>query len=142
MPIAAEAVKQQVSRLRDAYGSGQHNASRDGGSRKHAGIDIVVSSGESVFSPISGRVVRQAFPYRNDPNYVGVVIEGTDEWQGYEVKLFYVEGLFSGPVKQGDVVGLAQDLTTKYPGITNHIHVEVRLNRVALDPREIWGQCF
>jgi hypothetical protein len=142
MLIASEIVKQQHSRVKDKFGSGQYGVSRDGGKRAHAGLDIVVPSGEIVFSPITGNVIRQAFPYKEDKNFVGVVIEGINEWAGYEVKLFYVEGLFSGKVYQGDPVGLSQDLNKRYPKITNHVHVEVRLKGNALDPTEIWGQCF
>lgn len=29
-------------------------------------------------------------------------------------------------VSAGDVLGAAQDLTGRYPGITNHVHVEMR----------------
>jgi hypothetical protein len=140
MTIASEVVKLQQSRLRDAFGSGQYRASR--GTRKHAGIDIVTAAGETIFAPITGSVVRQAFPYKSDKNYVGVVIKGSGDWQGYEVKIFYVEGLFSGPVSQGEVVGLAQDLTKKYPGITNHVHLEARLNGKEIDPRELWQMSF
>jgi hypothetical protein len=91
---------------------------------------------------VSGEIVRQAFPYKDTKDFAGVVIKGNGDWSGYEIKLFYVEGLFSGAIAQGDVVGTSQDLTKRYPGITNHVHVEVRLNGEGIDPREIWGQCF
>jgi len=70
------------------------------------------------------------------------VIRGTRDWMDYEVKLFYVSGLFTGTVKQGEIVGLAQPISTKYPGMTNHVHVEARRNGEALDPLELWAGCF
>lgn len=142
MPIAAEVVKMQSSRVLDGFGSGQYHSSRDGGKRRHAGLDIIVPPGEAVFSPISGNIVRQAFPYKDTKDFAGVVVKGDGDWNGYEIKLFYVEGLFSGSITQGSVIGTSQDLTKRYPGIINHVHVEVRFKDEMVDPREIWGQCF
>ena len=77
-----------------------------------------------------------------DSRYRGVVINGTGEWKGFEVKVFYVEGSFSGPVRVGDIVGQAQNVARKYPGITNHVHLEVRKNGKVLSPFEVFGSCF
>src|SRR5262249_44317344 len=118
------AITNGPSRRTDAWGSGQYGAGRGG--RKHHGLDIVARPAESIHSPIDGDLVREARPYATDRRFTGVVIRGTGSWLGYEVKLFYVDGEFSGPVRAGDVVGHAQDLAVKYPGITNHVHFEVR----------------
>lgn len=142
MPFAVPIVRDQKSRQRDRFGSGQFHASRDHGSRPHQGLDIVAAAGEQIFSPIDGTVVRDAQPYPNDPTFRGVVIQGTEEWEGYEVKMFYVQGLRSGPVDAGAPVGFAQDLSKKYPGITNHVHLEVRKNGVLLSPNELYALCF
>lgn len=37
-------------------------------------------------------------------------------------------------VEQGEAIGTAQDLTIKYPGITNHVHFEITLNGEQVDP--------
>jgi hypothetical protein len=49
-------------------------------------------------------------------------------------------------VSQGEVIGVAQDLTNKYPGITNHVHLQLQgsnlegldyivyKNKIYLDP--------
>jgi len=115
------------SRATDKYGSGQFHAGRSmGGNRySHQGLDIAVQPKDRIFSPVEGNVVREAIPY---PPFSGVLIRGTGQYAGYEVKLFYVNGLACGAVSAGDYIGNAQDLTIKYPGITNHVHMEVRKN--------------
>lgn len=140
MNFASEVVRSQRSRRTDRYGSGQFGSRR--GARLHQGLDIEAQPGEAVFSPIEGDVVREALPYADDPSLSGVVIQGSGNWIGYEVKLFYVEGLFCGKALPGARVGRAQDLTLKYPGITNHVHLEVRMGGKALSPMEIYGMCF
>ena len=95
-----------ATRLADAWGSGQYGAGR--GARTHHGLDVVAFPGEAVSSPIGGSVVREAHPYADDPTFRGVVIRGTRVWEGYEVKLFYVEGLFAGDTRAGQVIGRAQ----------------------------------
>lgn len=141
-PIAEEIVSNLKSRVRDAYGSGQYGASRDAGVRKHNGIDIIVAPGEKIFSPIKGNIVRQAMPYRDDPNYKGIILKGIQEWDGYEIKIFYIEGLFSGQSFATQEIGYAQNLSLKYPGITNHIHVEVKYLGIQIDPFTIWQYSF
>lgn len=142
LPQAKEIVANQKSRVRDAYGSGQYGASRDANARTHKGIDIIVASGEKIFSPIKGNIVRQAMPYRDDSSYKGIVLKGVDEWDGYELKIFYVEGLFSGRATETQEIGSAQNLTLRYPTITNHIHLEVRYLGVLKDPFTIWNYSF
>ncbi|MFP5263085.1 MAG: peptidoglycan DD-metalloendopeptidase family protein [Blastocatellia bacterium] len=128
------------SRNIDRYGSGQFGASR--GNRAHHGLDIMARPGESVLSPIDGDVIRESMPYPQDPRYRGLVIRGTGQWDGYEVKMFYVLGILSGQVKAGQIIGTAQDLSGRYPGITNHVHIEVRLRGNLLAPMDMFGICF
>lgn len=142
LPIAKEIVSNQKSRIRDAYGSGQYGSSRDGGVRTHKGIDIIVLPGEKIFSPIKGNIVKEAMPYGNDPSYKGIVLKGVEQWDGYELKIFYVEGLFNGIAIELQEIGAAQNLTLKYPGITNHIHLEVKYNGVQVDPFTLWQYSF
>jgi hypothetical protein len=108
----------------------------------HQGLDIEAKPGEEVYSPIEGEVIREALPYADDPSFRGLLIRGAGAWAGYEVKLFYVEGLLCGKAIPGQSIGRAQDLTFKYPGITNHVHLEVTVDGKALSPTEIYGQCF
>lgn len=140
--IAAYIVDNQKSRISDAWGSGQFGAQRNKGERTHNGLDIVVKSGDKIYAPFRGTIIREAVPYKNDKSYRGIVVKGLGEWAGFEIKIFYTEGLLSGEVKKGDVIGTAQDLTIKYPKITNHIHVEVTKNNQRIDPFEIWQMSF
>lgn len=128
------------SRTTDKFGSGQPGASRGG--RRHMGIDIVATPMQRILSPIEGNVFREAFPYPNDPLMRGILIRGSGLYAEWEIKLFYVLGLFSGPVKYGGLIGHAQDLQKKYPGITNHVHLEVFRNSLQVDPREPFGMSF
>lgn len=133
-------VKSMRSRRMDRFGAGHYGASR--GKRKHNGLDIETAPGEEIYSPIHGDVVRQAFPYANDLSYGGVVIRGVGQYAEYEVKLFYVQGLICGRVSAGSTVATAQNLGAKYPGITNHVHMEVRCRGTLLDPTTVYGMCF
>lgn len=110
----------------DAFGSGDFGASRDGGKRTHEGVDYVVAPGGSVRSPISGEVARLGYAYRGVGGYR--IVEIVNSETKIKARILYV----APTVKVGDVVtagqeiGTAQDLNTRYPGITNHVHVELR----------------
>ena len=128
------------SRGTDAHGSGQPGASR--GHRDHHGIDVVAHPMQRILSPVDGDIIREAFPYRDEPSMRGIHIRGTGLYAGWEFKLFYVLGLFSGKTKSGQLVGHAQSLASKYPGITNHVHMEVFRRGLQVDPREPFKLCF
>ena len=126
------------SRGSDRWGSGSFGAPR--GSRQHNGLDIAVVKGEDVLSPIDGVVIRKAYPYASDLSYTGVLIEGAGVHAGIIVKMFYISpspSIIGSHVKAGDKIGSAQDLTRKYSDITNHIHIEVIKDGVALDPKRM-----
>jgi murein DD-endopeptidase MepM/ murein hydrolase activator NlpD len=136
MPPPFHKVTSGGRRKHDAWGSGAFGASRTGHS--HQGLDFVAMAGESVLSPVDGVVTRQLWPYATDTRYTGLEIDGSGEWAGYKIKLFYVTGVKLGKVAAGDVVGTAQDLEKKYKGITNHVHVEVRLNGTLKNPTDLF----
>lgn len=140
MATAKEVLRNMKSRTSDRFGSGQYGASR--GNRTHKGLDISTTPGEQVYSPISGNVIRETIPYANDPSLKGLLIKGTGTWAGYEVRIFYMQGSFTGAVSEGQLIGQAQSLQGKYPGITNHIHIEVKKNGAYIDPFEIWQMSF
>jgi hypothetical protein len=127
------------SRAVDPRGSGQFGALRDHGKRRHQGLDIKANPGEMILSPIDGDVVREAVPY---PPFTGLLIRGSGEYDGYDVKLFYVTGLACGPCMAGTPVGYAEDLNKKYPGITNHVHMEVRYKGKIVPPTDTYQMCF
>jgi hypothetical protein len=129
------------SRATDRYGSGQFHAGRTKGKKhhEHQGLDVQAKPNESIFSPIDGDIIREAVPY---PPFTGVVIRGKGAYAGYEVKLFYVQGYFSGHVTAGTPIGVAEDLSIKYPGITNHVHLEVRSGGKVVPPFDVYQMCF
>lgn len=109
----------------DDYGSGEYHASR--GNRLHNGIDYQCSPGTEIVAPVTGRVTKIGYPYRNDTatRYVQI----TDA-KGEHHRVFYVEPR----CKAGDavtfgvsVIGVAQDIAAKYTNghMNNHVHYEV-----------------
>ncbi len=116
----------------DDFGSGAFGASRDGGKRTHEGVDYVVAPGAAVRSPISGEVARLGYAYRGVGGYR--IVEIVNSETKVKARVFYV----APNVEVGDVVvagheiGAAQDLGVRYPGITNHVHVELRDRRQQL----------
>lgn len=119
----------------DLFGRGHFGAPR--GVRLHNGVDFNIEANSHVYSPVFGKVVRIAAPYKSDDRFKGLVIEGLGRYEGYQIKLFYVDPrkkIVGRTVKQGETIGTAQDLTIKYPSITNHVHFEITLNGEQIDP--------
>jgi len=107
----------------DPQGCGHWGAKRAGG-EFHKGIDVISTPGQEVVAPFEGRATPDKF-YGKE----GVAIAG---------KQHYARNLYVKPneaiiqagakgltVKAGDVIGTALDITTKYPGIINHVHLEL-----------------
>jgi len=109
-------------RTRDKWGSGRYNVSR--GDRKHKGTDFICEPGQWVVCPIDeAEVYRVARPYLRE-GYSGLVLTGAK----IALKLFYLEpidDIVGEFVKQGHRIGIAQDISEKYPGMIPHIHLEV-----------------
>ncbi len=125
----------------DSRGDGFFGASR--GRRTHNGLDIVVTSGSAVYSPIEGVIFRKAYPYgttRGNGQWEGLVILGVGDYRGYEVKMFYTRPFVMGDyVFPGDIVGVAQDISRKYsPAMIDHVHIEVRRDGQLIDPAKLF----
>lgn len=104
----------------------------------HEGLDLLADQGEGVFSPIDGDVTLSGTTFFIGK---GLKIKGSGAWQGYEVKILYIDPLVtSGPVSAGDVIGIAIDISQdpEYRGASNHVHVEVRREGYLLNPKEIY----
>lgn len=129
----------QYPKLRDdKQGDGRFGSSR--GSRKHNGLDLVVTPGETIFSPIAGKVIRHTMPYDNDSRYSGLHIQD----ENYLIKIFYMlPSVKPGQyVTRGQAIGTAQKISTKYGGgMIDHVHVEVWPGGVepAVDPGPFFG---
>jgi murein DD-endopeptidase MepM/ murein hydrolase activator NlpD len=109
----------------DEFGDGQFGARRDGGSRDHEGVDYVAKAGQDIQAPISGYVTKIGYAYAgySDLRFVEI----TNPALGYVARAFYVKpGVEVGQtVRLGEVIGTDQSLQKHYPGITNHVHLEV-----------------
>lgn len=123
----------------DAMGAGTFGSHRTG--HIHQGTDYQAAPGVMVYSPVAGRVVRFGRPYATDDRYSLVEVHG----DGYAIKLFYVAPLATiAPgtiVSPGTPLGTVQDLALRYPGITNHVHVEVRriVGAQLIDPATVFA---
>ena len=99
---------------------------------KHAGTDSSCTPGQTCWAPHQSVVVRPAYPYKNDKTYLGILLDAG--W--CLIKLFYLEPFVGVGVElyRGQPIGIAQDVTLKYPGIgmTPHIHWE--LSRFSNNP--------
>ena len=106
----------------DTQGHGWYGAPR--GNRKHAGTDYVCSPKQEVVAPIDGVITRIAYPYA-DKKYEGVILEN----EFIKLKIFYfipITRLIGQRVRQGEVIGYAQDIRKKYgDAMVPHIHLEI-----------------
>jgi hypothetical protein len=116
----------------DEAGQGFFGAPR--GKRSHNGVDLECVPGQVVLSPISGKIVREAYPYAGDLKWTGCLIVA----KGIEIKMFYMrlyhhirKELKSGSVRCVErlPIGVCQDITNKYPdqGMTPHLHLEAKI---------------
>ena len=113
-------------RLHDAYGDGEFGARRDGGSRRHEGVDYMAKAGQDVDAPISGYVTKIGYAYAGDQDLKFVEI--TNPALRYSARVFYV----NPKVEVGETVVIGQRIATahslqrKYPGgMTDHVHLEI-----------------
>lgn len=106
----------------DTEGQGYYRAKR--GKRLHAGVDYKCKPGKAIFSPISGKIKRIAYPYPGK-EYQGVVIES----EFFTIKLFYFkpfEDLIGQEVKKGEHIGFAQDISLRYSEfMLPHVHLQI-----------------
>ena len=126
-------LKKMVIR-QDSMGSGNFWKSRIG--HFHEGIDLECTLGETVFAPISGTIIRKAYPYPTDKRFEGCVIQNETQ----EVKFFYmVSNRVGQKVKAGETIGVCQAINTKYSSaMKNHIHLEIRENGELINPETVY----
>lgn len=127
----------EAPREHDGYGEGRFGASRDGGAREHAGVDYVAEAGQRVVAPISGYVTRIGFPYGDDERLRYVEI--TNPALKLTARVFYLrpDVQVGQAVRVGKPIGRAATLQDRYPGITDHVHLEVRERGRTLDAEEV-----
>ncbi|MBL8554633.1 MAG: peptidoglycan DD-metalloendopeptidase family protein [Phenylobacterium sp.] len=116
----------QEARGHDAYGEGEFGARRDGGSRRHEGVDFTARAGQVVAAPISGYVSKIGYAYAGDQTLRFVEI--TNPALRYAARVFYVNPKvrIGDAVAIGRPIGTAHSLQRKYPGgMTDHVHLEI-----------------
>lgn len=129
-PVAAGVVRRC-----DGWGQGHFGAPR--GERTHNGVDIIARADAPVLSPLHAVVVRVAEPYDDDAVLSGLLLCGVGPHAGLEAKLFYLQPdltLIGQIVMPGQLLGRVQTLQSRYPGITDHVHLEVRMHDERVDP--------
>lgn len=116
-------------RGQDPKGSGWWGASRDGGARRHEGLDWLAEPGEDVLWPCEGVLLNLGYAY--DGNYHYRIID-VDAGPAL-VRLYYATtdlelGSRGG---RGEVIGTCQDISARYGGgsggMLNHVHMAVIL---------------
>ncbi|THD77552.1 MAG: M23 family metallopeptidase [Phenylobacterium sp.] len=112
-------------RSHDAYGDGFFHASRDGGARPHEGVDYDDQPGQTVVAPISGYVSKIGYAYPGDSKLRYVEIENPA--LRLTARALYVDPSVQvgESVQVGHPIGAALSLQRRYPGITNHVHLEI-----------------
>jgi len=115
----------------DEHGSGAWHAPR--GNRLHNGVDYSCYPGTQIMAPVSGTVTKLGYPYGDDLDYryVEITTPGGDCH-----RVFYISPVDSNDdvVAGQTLIGYTQDLTTRYPGITNHIHYEIKRGDEYINP--------
>lgn len=99
---------------------------RRGKNRKHKGIDLCCYPGTSIWPIETGLITKIGYPYEDHLEYRYVEITPVSSLLRLRYRYFYVDPeVVEGQEFMGGVIGTAQDLTLIYPGITNHIHLEI-----------------
>ena len=121
----------------DAMGSGSFGAPR--GRRRHNGTDFVCVPGSVIYAPISGTIVREAFPYAGDLKWSGCLLTA----KGIQVKMFYmrlyhhIRKHFPHLITEGTPIGIAQDISSKHGDkMIPHVHMEVKTYQF-VNPEEL-----
>lgn len=122
----------------DSAGSGAFGAVRGRG-RTHRGIDFLLPAGETLLSPVQGRISKIGYPYGDDLSYTYVEVLVNE----YYHRFFYVRAQHDVGTHMyvGTELGTAQDIVARYPskGMTNHIHYEIKHEGKYINPEEYWS---
>lgn len=108
----------------DEEGAGNYGARRDGGKRRHLGIDFLSTEGQTIVVPFYMKIVRRANPSADKPKLSGIAFE--TEWCTGKMFYFDPDKRFLGSwVKEGLVIGTQQSLKEYYgPKMLDHVHLQ------------------
>ena len=107
----------------DKFGEGKYHAAR--GKRIHNGTDYSCHPGTLIRAVSTGIVTKIGYPYSDDMSFKYVEITDTIK---YKVRYFYIlpHVVKNDHVYEGDIIGETQSLQKRYPGITDHCHLEIK----------------
>ena len=110
----------------DSQGSGHFGAPR--GNRTHKGLDVRVGKFAPVYALYNCVINRIGTVYTSDPQFKLIEIIGIGKHKGLRTKIMYAtcdDSIIGKTFSQFEQIGISQDLTNKYVGITNHLHIEI-----------------
>ena len=123
----------------DCQGSGGWKAGRK--NHLHSGLDFIAPEGCTVSSPVEGVVRRLGICYGDTDAFRLVEIEHSQAL----IRVLYLKpsvgvGDFVYP---GKPIGSAQAISSRYKGITDHVHLDVRLTdtlatKGSMPKEEVW----
>jgi len=112
---------------RDEHGLGYFGAPREkieNGKVKryrHRGMDYVCIPGQEVYIPFTAIPIRMKSPCEG---YHGILFRG----RGIIGTLFYVQtedSIINTELKEGDVIGFAEDISKKFKDVLPHVHFQI-----------------
>jgi len=131
--VAIKAIIPTVLAVRppDKWGEGHFGAKRGYGS--HRGQDYLCLAESQILSPVEGKIIKHGHAYEDDLSFRYVRVETKS---GEIHDFFYVESILpiGREIREGTVIGYSQDLTERYPGIGNHIHYQIKVNGIYINP--------
>lgn len=127
----------RAPRGEDAFGDGWFHARRDGGSREHEGVDYDARAGQTVIAPISGFVSKIGYAYPGNSTLRYVEIENPA--LHLEARVFYLDPdvRVGDSVALGHPIGRSHTLQHRYPGITDHVHLEIAEDGRKIDAQSV-----
>lgn len=130
----------------DKFGSGHFGARRihNGKEDTHKGTDLLYAPGVALYTWEDFNAIRLVIPYPDGPasDYLlGILLRRPDTHAGVvEFKLLYFDplpGAVPSHLPRGTAFGRVQDLGRRYPGISNHVHLEKWEGGTRVDPTSI-----
>lgn len=132
-----------LSRGCDNQGCGHFGAPRQNGTRKHNGHDFVIQPFSSFTFPFDVEILRKGLVQTGKPFTLLELTPSKLFRNIIKFKVMYCDlDIYSvgDTVKAGSPIGMSQDVAGYYGGgMQNHLHVEVRIGDLLIDPKLIFN---